>query len=83
MDFDTSTLFAGLILGLVGTGLFMYGKRLLDPRCMVGGVLIGAVPMFVHPAWAVWLTGLGATAVLLAWLNADRLIAWANRLLGR
>ncbi len=83
MDFDTSTLFAGLVVGMVGTGLFIYGKKALDVRCIAGGLLIGFLPMFVHPAWAVWASGGGVTALLLAWLNADRLADWVSRVLGR
>lgn len=47
MDFDGNSLLASMLIGLVGTGLFLYGrKQSRFPQMLVGAALV-AYPYFV------------------------------------
>ena len=49
-DLSASSLFASLIWGSVGTGLFIYGKKQREGIILGGGVAMVAVSYFVASA---------------------------------
>jgi hypothetical protein len=56
MDFDNpAALFSGLFIGLVGMGLFMYGKKQQNLRCLVGGMAMCVYPYFVTSLLLTWI----------------------------
>jgi hypothetical protein len=60
MDLSTSGLILSLIIGAVGAGLFIYGKK---QRCwpqLTGGILLCVYPYFVPNLWV-----MGAIAVMI------------------
>ena len=48
MDFDPWLLFSGLLIGLIGTGVFIFGKKESNIKCLGAGVLLCVFPYFVH-----------------------------------
>ena len=53
-----SSLFVGVITGVVGTAYFMYGKRASKPVAMIAGGLLCVYPYVSDSLW--WLVGVGA-----------------------
>ena len=55
---------AGFIFGTIGSGAFMYGKRLdlWQPRAI--GVVLMAYPYFITNSWLLWGTGVGLLVLL-------------------
>ncbi len=48
--FDPLFLFVSLVVGAVGTGAFMYGKRAHEPKYIVGGcALVGSCYFITSP----------------------------------
>jgi hypothetical protein len=66
VDLSAGSLFAGLLVGTVGTGLFLYGKKSLRPPHLVSGLALMALPMVV-PGAALEL-GLAGLLVLGLWV---------------
>ncbi|MCB9766437.1 MAG: hypothetical protein H6741_00370 [Alphaproteobacteria bacterium] len=57
MDFSPSTLFAGIVFGLIGLGAWRYGRKQQSARHMlVGAALIGFCYV-VPDGWVQWLVG--------------------------
>ncbi len=50
MDLSAGSLFAGLLVSTVGTGLFLYGKKSLRPPHLVSGLVLMALPLVVPGA---------------------------------
>ena len=65
MDFDhPSVLFSGLLIGAVGMGFFLHGKRNADLRTLLAGVAFSVIPFMAHTLLALWgITGLCASAL--------------------
>ncbi len=59
---DLSLLFSSLIIGTVGLGMFLYGKRKPEPKCLGIGAVMCVYPYFVHSLLVMWLIA-GACAV--------------------
>ena len=55
------TLLSGLLLGLVGMALFIYGKKQADIKCLGAGTLLCVAPYFIASQILLWLL---AAAVL-------------------
>lgn len=56
MDFGNPiALFSGLVIGMVGFVLFMYGKKQQEPRPLVAGAVLCVYPYFVASALVMWL----------------------------
>ncbi len=51
---DPASLFSGMIIGTVGMGVFIYGKKAESIRAIVGGILLCAIPMVVSVVWVEW-----------------------------
>lgn len=47
-------LVSGLLIGLVGMGLFMYGKKAQEPKCLGMGIAMCVFPYFVHSILLMW-----------------------------
>lgn len=55
MDLDNpAVLFSGLILGAVGMGMFIYGKKQGRLDCLAVGVVLSVVPMIAHSLLVIW-----------------------------
>ena len=66
MDLSPGGIFASLLLGAVGTGLFVYGKKQARLPPLVAGVVLIAVPAFVSAAWS---AVIGVAVVGALWLG--------------
>jgi hypothetical protein len=62
-------LISGLFLGAIGMGLFIYGKKQLDFRCIATGVALCVVPYFIGSLAVLWLVGLALVGGLWAWMK--------------
>ncbi len=58
---DTTSLFAGVILGSIGLGYLMYGKRQKKAIAFLSGVLLCAIPYFISN---IFLLGLAGAALM-------------------
>lgn len=60
MDFsDPSIVISAFLIGMVGMGLFIYGKKSEEPKCLGAGIAMCVFPMFIHSLLVMWaLTGL-------------------------
>jgi hypothetical protein len=72
MSLDPSSLFASVVIGLVGFGIFLYGKKQRRAPQLVAGLAMMVYPYFVPgAAWmiaiAVALAGALWLAVKLGW----------------
>lgn len=69
MNLDSPwAILSGLIIGLLGTALFFYGRRQEAPDCLFAGVFISVAPIFVHSLLLLW----AATGLITAGLYARR-----------
>ena len=50
-------LFGGLVFGVIGMGVFMYGKKQARMSPLAIGVALMVYPYFVDRAWLVWTIG--------------------------
>lgn len=64
MEFDASSLFFGIIFGIVGVGAFQYGRNTHSGRHMILGLLLMAYPYFIPGAWLTFLIGALLTSLL-------------------
>lgn len=68
--FSGASLFWGLLLGSVGFGLFLYGKKNERPYPLIGGIVLSVLPYAVTDGWVL---GLGATGICgLLWMVRGR-----------
>jgi len=63
---DPSLLFSGFLIGTIGVGLFMYGKKAGSPRCLGIGAVLCVFPSFVHSVMLMWLLAAGLVGSLVA-----------------
>jgi membrane associated rhomboid family serine protease len=60
------SLFSGLLIGLLGTALFIYGKKQERPLVLMVGIGLCLMPMFVASVlvqWLITIAGCGGLAV--------------------
>lgn len=69
MDLSAGSLFASLVVGGIGTGLFVYGKRQSRPPQLLVGIALMILPTLISST--IVILGLGAAAVGGLWV-ADR-----------
>ena len=56
MDFGNPWAFiSGAIIGLIGTALFIYGRKAEEPKCLGAGIAMCVFPMFVPSLIVMWL----------------------------
>jgi len=69
MDLDhPGTLYSSIIIGVIGTCIFIYGKKQANFRCLLAGVGLCVFPYFVPSALLMW----GITTATLAGLFFTR-----------
>ncbi|MDD2717996.1 MAG: hypothetical protein PHW04_19070 [Candidatus Wallbacteria bacterium] len=54
-EMDLKTIILGSVMGLLGTGYFIYGKKAENFTALGAGVLMMAIPFFVTSFWALLL----------------------------
>ncbi len=64
MDLSPGLLLSSLLIGTVGVGLFMYGKRQADLKFLGAGVFMAAFPYFVHSLLLMWVIAGACSAAL-------------------
>lgn len=72
MDFgDPWSLFTGLIVGLIGTVIFLYGKKQQNLKCLGAGVVLCVFPYFVTSVLLTWGIAAACLGGLYAWTHGD------------
>lgn len=66
-DFGAAKIFAYIIFGAIGLGVFMYGKKSRLFRPMLIGVALMAYPYFISGTFFLYLVGIALTAALYFW----------------
>jgi hypothetical protein len=57
-----AVLFSGILIGAIGMGFFISGKRNADLRTLCAGVVLSIIPLVGHSLLALWgTTGLCAS----------------------
>jgi hypothetical protein len=67
MNLDNpALLMSGMVIGTVGFGFFIYGKKAVDTRFLVSGIALSVIPFFAHTMLVMWgLSGLCGAALYL------------------
>lgn len=67
MDMDNPLLlFSGILIGAIGMGFFIYGKKNGDPGALLMGVVLSVLPLMAHTMLVMWgLTGLSSAGMYL------------------
>ncbi|QDU85262.1 hypothetical protein Pla163_23900 [Planctomycetes bacterium Pla163] len=68
--FSGASLFWGLLLGSVGMGLFIYGKKNRRPYPLVGGIVLSVLPYAVTDSWVLGFSATGICTLL--WMLRGR-----------
>lgn len=68
MDFSNpALLYSELVIGAVGMGMFVYGRKAPSLPFLVAGIALSVIPWFVGSLFGLWgLTGLCIGALALA-----------------
>jgi hypothetical protein len=69
LDLSAASLFSGLILGVVGMALFVWGKQQQRPLALVAGIVVGGLPMLIHSMLWLWVVEI---SVLGGWAAVER-----------
>lgn len=54
-DLSMGAIVSGSLIGLVGFGMFLYGKREGQPLTLIAGLVLGIIPMVLHALVPMWL----------------------------
>jgi len=57
-------LFSGLLIGTVGVGMFIYGKKRPEPKCMLIGIAMCVYPYFVSSLALMWVIAVACMAAV-------------------
>lgn len=65
MDMDNPILlFSGILIGAIGMGLFIYGKKNSDLVALLMGVVLSVLPLVAHTMLVMWgITGLSSAGM--------------------
>jgi len=63
---EMGPLLSSLLIGSVGMGIFVYGKRVQDLRALGCGVTLMAFPYFVHSVILMWVIAVACVGGLWA-----------------
>ena len=66
MDGSSAGLFLSLLIGAVGAGLFIYGKKQARWPQMLGGALLSLYPYFVSNLWL--MSGVAVALIAGVWI---------------
>ncbi|QNN22651.1 amino acid transport protein [Planctomycetales bacterium ZRK34] len=58
---DANVLLLSILFGSIGMGMLIYGRKQVEPRYIVAGVLLMAYPYFIPGALANLLVGVALT----------------------
>ena len=58
-------LFSSLVIGTVGLGFFLYGKKRPEPKCLLIGLAMCIYPYFVSSLLLMW--GIAVACVAAVW----------------
>lgn len=64
---DPAELFASILFGLIGTAVFMYGKKIASGRHLLIGIGLIGFPYFVSAVWLTYAIGIALCAALYIW----------------
>lgn len=53
--FSPASLISGLLIGTIGFGIFLYGRKQEDFPCVASGLALSTLPIFVHSVILMWL----------------------------
>jgi hypothetical protein len=59
-------LFSGLLIGAVGLGMFIYGKKRPEPKCLLIGIAMCVYPYFVSSVVLMWVIAVACIAAAYA-----------------
>lgn len=63
MDFSNpAALFSSLLIGLIGMGMFIYGKKQGHIPALIGGIVLSAETFFVQSTLGMWLVAAACIA---------------------
>jgi hypothetical protein len=60
---DATTLYAGVILGSIGLGFIVYGRKQRNPIALVSGVVLCGMPYFISNILLLTAAGIALTAL--------------------
>lgn len=66
-DFSAAKIFAWIIFGLIGSVVFLYGKKNKSFRPMLIGAALIVYPYFISGAFFLYFIGIALTALLYFW----------------
>ncbi len=61
---DPGLMLSGLVISVIGLGVFLYGKRMESFSSLGVGIVMMAYPMFVHSLLMMWLIAAACLAAL-------------------
>ena len=64
MEITVGSIFSGFIFGSIGFIAFIHGKKMVDARNMILGIVLMAFPYFVPGVLWQWVVGSALTAAL-------------------
>ncbi len=68
MDFaNPAVLFSGLLIGTIGAGLFIHGKKSENLKTLATGIVMCVFPYFVGSVALLWLGAAACLGGLYAW----------------
>ena len=57
-------LFSGLLIGTVGVGMFIYGKKRPEPKCLLIGIAMCVYPYFISSVALMWIIAVACMAAV-------------------
>jgi hypothetical protein len=68
---DPMVLFSGLLIGMVGMVLFIYGKKQGNMKAIAAGAVMCVYPYFVGSLLVLWVVFAACLGGLYAWSKAE------------
>jgi len=72
-DMSPWVLFSGLLIGVVGMALIVYGKKAEDPASIFGGIALSAIPLIAHSVLVLWVLAIAGFAGMIGLRRAFEL----------
>lgn len=61
---NPASILSSLLIGLIGVGLFLYGKKQQAPAPLFTGIALCVFPYFVASVWLMWVIAAGCLGLL-------------------
>lgn len=55
MNLSPGMMLSGLVIGSVGLGLILYGKKAGSAKCFTTGLILSVAPVFAHTLAVMWI----------------------------